>query len=315
MTANFLFVSDNNYASSLGISSYSVLHNMSPAADKVRIFVMDCGITEENKERLRKQTARFENAEIIFYNIEKQLDEIVPKVKARWHRAIYGRLLLDEIVARYDELERLVYMDCDTLMNKPVTELFEMDLQGMCVGGVQDSDHVSRKRVLHIDQEHTYINSGVLVIDTAKWIELNASQRIIAYINSFTEELKYPDQDAINYILSDYILRLQPEYNMMWMICDKDIPIMLNDIEGDLYTPEELHYALYNAKIYHYASHNMWEYEDITPIPDHVIEKYRKLCDWRDQKRHFRSFSSGFLWIFVTIKRVLVGEYWKKPAE
>lgn len=312
MTANFLFVSDDNYAKSLGISSYSVLHNMSPAVDKVRIFVMDCGITKENQEKLRKQTARFENAEIIFYNIEKQLDEIVPKVKARWHRAIYGRLLLDEIVEQYDSLERLVYMDCDTLMDKPVTELFEMDLQGKCIGGVRDSDNASRIRELNISEGHSYINSGVLVIDTAKWITLNASKRIIEYINSFTEELKYPDQDAINYILSDDILQLKPEYNMMWMICDKDIPIMLNDIEGDLYTPEELHYALHNAKIYHYASHDMWEFEDITPIPERVIEKYRKLCDWRDQKRHFRSFPSGFLWVFVTIKRMLVGDYWKK---
>lgn len=312
MTANFLFVSDDNYVASLGISSYSVLHNMSPAVDKVRIFVMDCGITEENQEKLRKQTARFENAEIIFYNIEKQLNEIVPKVKARWHRAIYGRLLLNEIAARYDGVERLVYMDCDTLMDRPVTELFEMDLQGKCIAGVMDSDNTTQKRTLHIKDERIYINSGVLVIDTAKWIELNASQRIIEYINSFTEELKYPDQDAINYILSDDILPLKPEYNMMWMLCDKDISIMLDDIEGDFYTPEELHYALHNAKIYHYASHNMWEIEDITPIPGRVIDKYRKLCDWRDKKRHFRSFSGFLLWLSITAKRMLVGDYWKK---
>ena len=53
MTADFLLVSDDKYVKNLGICTYSVLHNMCPVAEKVRIFVMDCGITEANRQRLR----------------------------------------------------------------------------------------------------------------------------------------------------------------------------------------------------------------------------------------------------------------------
>ena len=79
MTANFMLVSDDKYTKNLGICTYSVLHNMCPAVEHVRIFVMDCGITEENKAKLRRQAARFDNAELVFHNIEQQLDEVSTK--------------------------------------------------------------------------------------------------------------------------------------------------------------------------------------------------------------------------------------------
>ena len=66
MTADFLLVSDDKYVKNLGICTYSVMHNMCPEVDKVRLFVMDCGITEENKQRLHAQAAKFGNAEMIF---------------------------------------------------------------------------------------------------------------------------------------------------------------------------------------------------------------------------------------------------------
>ena len=79
MTADFLFVSNDKYVKNLGICTYSVMHNMCPVTERVRLHVMNCGITPENAERLRKQAARFANAEIHFFNIESQLREITPR--------------------------------------------------------------------------------------------------------------------------------------------------------------------------------------------------------------------------------------------
>ena len=130
MTADFLLVSDDKYVKNLGICTYSVMHNMCHEVDKVRIFVMDCGISEENRKKLHTQAARFDNVEMIFYDIDEKLNAVMPKVKTRWHRAIYGRLFLNELPALYEEMDRLIYLDCDLLMDRPVTELFTMDLQG-----------------------------------------------------------------------------------------------------------------------------------------------------------------------------------------
>ena len=311
MTADFLFVSDDKYVKNLGICTYSVMHNMCPAVDKVRLFVMDCGITEQNKQKLRHQAARFDNAEMIFYDIDEKLNAVVPKVKTRWHRAIYGRLFLNELPALYSDMDRLIYLDCDLLMDRPVTDLFTVDLSGKCLAAVTDADNSPRKQALGMDPDCNYINSGVLVIDTARWIQLDASRRIIEYINSFPEALLYPDQDAINYVLGHEIVILPLEFNMMWMICKRDIPKMLRRIPDFYYSAEELEYALYNPSIVHFAGHNMWSFDGITPVAAGVFKKYRKLCDWNDCKRQFGSAGEFGRWLLMSVKRTLYGDYKK----
>jgi Lipopolysaccharide biosynthesis proteins, LPS:glycosyltransferases len=314
MTADFLFVSDDNYVKNLGICTYSVMHNMCPEVDKVRLFVMDCGITEENKAKLHAQAGRFDNAEMIFYDIDEKLNAVVPKVKTRWRRAIYGRLFLNELPALYPDLSRLIYLDCDLLMDRAVTELFTMDLEGKCLAAVTDADNAPRKEALGIPPECEYINSGVLVIDTARWIDLDASRRIIEYINSFPAALLYPDQDAINYVLGHEIVILPPEFNMMWMICERDIPKMLHRIPHFYYSAEQIRYALYHPFVVHFAGHDMWSFDGITPVAAGVFKKYRRLCDWRDCKRRFRSAQEFFWWCAVSLIRIIYGDYKKANA-
>ena len=200
MTVDFLLVSNDNYVKYLGICTYSVMYNMCPVAEKVRIFVMDCGITEKNREKLLRQAAKFRNAELLFFDITGELNRIAPKIPTNWNRAIYGRLFLDAAVREYG-VKRLVYLDCDLLMNRPVTELFTLPLDGKCLAGVADGEGLRRMKALGIDLRHTYINSGVLVIDTQRWTELDASARIVEFINGFQDRLVYPDQDAINYVM------------------------------------------------------------------------------------------------------------------
>ena len=308
MTADFLFVSNDRYVKYLGICTYSVMHNMCPAVEHVRLFVMDCGITGENKARLAHQAARFDNAEIIFYNIERKLDEIVPKIPNNWNPAIYGRLFLTEILKLYD-ISRLVYFDCDLLMDRPVTELFTMQLDGRCIAGVSDGESTLRKKALGIDSRYPYINSGVLVIDTARWVEMDASTKVIDYINSFPDKLVYPDQDAINYIMRDEIKLLDPKYNMLLMLCERDIPIILHQSENYIYNEEQTVRALYHGNIYHFAGHDMWSFYSITPAHAIIFKKYRRLCDWRNEKRKFGGLRNFALWSLVSLKRLLIGEF------
>lgn len=309
MTADFVFVSNDKYVKYLGICTYSVMHNMCPVVEKVRLFVMDCGITEESKAKLRQQTAKFHNAVIVFIDIRKKLDEVVPKVETKWNRAIYGRLFLTEIYKQFDDVDRLIYLDCDVLIDRPVTELFTMPLDGKCMAGVLDIDWFWRKKQMKMDPDAFYVNSGVLVVDTARWRELDASARIIEFINNYPDELSYPDQDAINYVLSSEIKVLDLRYNMMNMLTYSDakkIGIYAVDYP---FTEAQTIRALYNASIYHYSGHDMWSYDGITPAQRIIFKKYRKLCDWRKEKMTFGGRDRFIHWLMVLAKRILICEW------
>lgn len=307
MTVDFLLVSNDNYVKYLGICTYSVMYNMCPVAEKVRIFVMDCGITEKNREKLLRQAAKFRNAELLFFDITGELNRIAPKIPTNWNRAIYGRLFLDAAVREYG-VKRLVYLDCDLLMNRPVTVLFTLPLDGKCLAGVADGEGLRRMKALGIDLCHTYINSGVLVIDTQRWTELDASARIVEFINGFQDRLVYPDQDAINYVMQDEIKVIEPRYNMLWMICERDIPKMLKYCDNYIYNEEQTRVALYNGSVYHFAGHDMWRISGLTPVHDFIFRKYYRMCDWKNEKRYFTGFMDFALWFLVSFKRLLIGE-------
>ncbi len=307
MNADFLLVSNDNYVKNLGICSYSILHNMCHEVDKVRLFVMDCGITEQNRKRLREQTSRFDNAEIFFCDISLRLDEIVRGSHFSWHPSIFGRLLAGEVLPICPDVTRLVYMDCDALMDRPVTELFTVDMQGRCLAAVADADEDCRKQALGMPENSVYINSGVLVMDIKAWVERNAEQRIIDYVRS-RKELAYPDQDAISYVMSDDMMILPLEYNMMWMICDSDIPKLIRNIRHLPYSEEEIRTALHGMKICHYSGHDMWTFYGITPIQARIFEKYHRLCDWRNEKRSFETPVKFILWVMKSFKRFLLGD-------
>lgn len=302
MIANFLFVSDDKYVKNLGVCTYSVMHNTCPNVDKVAMYVMDCGITEENKAKLIRQTERFDNAEIIFYDINSLLDAVISKFETKWNRAIYGRLFLNEILNKYNGIDRIIYLDSDIIVNSPIVELFEMDMEGKCVAAVIDGDEALRKRELHMKEKQSYVNSGVLVIDTKRWVEINAGQRIIEYINSFTDELKYPDQDAINYVLFDEIMPIPLKYNFFWMICDRDVFKMVKSLELT-YSTDEIYYALHNAKIIHFAGHDMWSMYGPTAVPIRAFKKYKNLSDWKECRRKFSNVREFMLWLCIFIKR------------
>ena len=308
MTADFLLVSNDNYVKNLGICCFSILYNMCSEVNKVRLFVMDCGISEPNKERLRRQTQRFENAEIIFCDILSRLDEIARSGDFSWHPSIFGRLLAGEILKTTPDVPRLVYLDCDALMDKPVTELFSMDMQGKCLAAVADADEDCRKKALGMPDESVYINSGVLVIDMDAWCRRNAEQRIIEFLRQSRIELSFPDQDAISFVISDDMKIIPLEYNMMWMICDSDIPKLVRNIRHIPYSADEIRHALHHMKICHYSGHDMWTFYGITPIQARIFKKYRKLCDWRDEKRSFETPLKFILWVMKSVKRILLGD-------
>ena len=52
----------------------------------------------------------------------------------------------------------------------------------------------------------------------------------------------------------------------------------------------------------------MWTFYGITPIQARIFKKYRKLCDWRDEKRSFETPLKFILWVMKSVKRILLGD-------
>lgn len=132
----------------------------------------------------------------------------------------YLRLIVPaELGNRYD---RVLYVDCDMLIEAPIDDLFSLDLKGKILAAT--SNQLSRKRdrssvnayleTIGVDSAKPFLNSGLLLIDTKAWIDRRVTARCMDYLRSMHETIDGMDQDTLNAVLGDEWIELSPAFNL-----------------------------------------------------------------------------------------------------
>jgi lipopolysaccharide biosynthesis glycosyltransferase len=111
----------------------------------------------------------------------------------------YGRLLLPEIEFRSP---RVLYLDTDLLVCSSIEPLWASDLAGMTAGAVVDElfATLDPRLAAHCSMPagEPYFNSGVMLIDAAKWREEDVSRRSIDFVTQHPDLCPCGDQCALN---------------------------------------------------------------------------------------------------------------------
>lgn len=118
---------------------------------------------------------------------------------SRWTYMTLMRLALPELLP--DE-HTVLWLDCDTVVVKDISELFFVDLKGKYFAAVEEPGRSQRPFVYH--------NSGVLLIDLDA-LRDGKYKQLIRLVNG--HRMDFPDQDAINLACQQEIKLLSPVYN------------------------------------------------------------------------------------------------------
>lgn len=131
--------------------------------------------------------------------------------------ASYGRLMLPQILAT--SARRIVYLDGDTLIDRDIHELATLDLHGNTIGAVPDlafltlHDRQEVRARLGLPADAAYFNSGVLLIDVARWREQKVLDRALAASHRQPALFKEGDQCLLNHVLARDWLEIDPSWN------------------------------------------------------------------------------------------------------
>lgn len=140
-------------------------------------------------------------------------------VDGRLHTVMYARLLLPELLP--EGIERVVYLDCDTLVVSPIEVLADHDMDGMPIAAVSDALKLynmmgrdMRAKAGLFDPAQDYFNSGVLLIDMEKFAAADPAAQLKAFKTSGLLEKLYFDQDMLNLIFKDRWYKLDWRFNV-----------------------------------------------------------------------------------------------------
>ena len=272
---------DDNYAMPLAVMASSVLANL--AEDKkLLLFVIDGGIKEHNKRKiLNSQDAN--RCDVKWLN--PPTDELLERMKISGHLSIvtYYRLLLPELIS--SEFEKLIYLDCDLVVNRDLNKLWEIDLEKNYLLAVPEIRFPYMSQILPnfdklgLPSDCKYFNAGVLLINLEKWRTDQIGLKAIEYVEQNLEHILFHDQDALNVVLAGQWGELEPKWNQTPFIHDysswKDSP----------FDEEAFNDAINKPCIIHFASRfKPWNTYQYGEQDKKLFHKYLDMTAWRGKR-------------------------------
>lgn len=178
-------------------------------------------LTAEHRSDLEQITAEY-GASLRWYALDQSelFTTFVADLPAstQWPKVVYARLLIAHLLPQ--EVERVIYLDCDMMVRRPIQELYETDLQGRPVGAVQDSiaPFIMARRDMRqnagiFETGDPYFNSGMLVIDVPQWRALDIRAKVAELADKGWLAKLYYDQDVLNLIFRDLWTPIEWRWN------------------------------------------------------------------------------------------------------
>ena len=132
---------DQNYLNQFYALVTSILVNN--RKHKIHFHLISSGIDSEKNNKLSGYIKSF-NGAVTFYNIDHT---IVNKLgqQGDWSEAVYYRLYFPLIIP--SNIEKLLYLDSDTVVVNDLFDIFDMDLNGCPLGAVYDNFVKSQPRI------------------------------------------------------------------------------------------------------------------------------------------------------------------------
>ena len=201
--------SDDNYAPFVATTVASICDNTKSFCD---FYVLDSGISEENKEKICSLNNQYKNFSIEFINIDTDRDlKQIDYKNACSHVSIstYNRFLIPILKPA---LEKIIYLDVDIIVSGDIKTLYECNLEKYTLGAVPENEYNQKYKItLDLNSEHQYFNAGVLLINNKKF----ESSTLFETEKKYRDKLKWADQDVLNIAYENNYKILDKKFNFM----------------------------------------------------------------------------------------------------
>ena len=161
----------------------------------------------------------------------------------------YYRLSLQDLLP---EVNKIIYLDGDTLVFEDLKELFELDMKGKIIMGFLDNNLNAIESFGF--KNATIICSGVLLIDLEGLRKFGYTQKVEKFIFKNWNKLTQHDQTVINVVLQDKIAPIPPKYGVWAFKSKYDAQIFLNmQLPHLKYNEQEFFNAMEHPAILHFV--------------------------------------------------------------
>ncbi len=245
---NLMFTLDSNYIPQLKICVRSVTRF--PSKDGWDIYILTGDPGEKFKDAVFDMEKEF-GARVHLITVDDMTFDDFPET-ARYSRVVYYRIFAARLLP--DNLDRILYLDPDTVVIKPLDGLYGMDFDNnyfiACSHTKAMLTKLNRVR-LGIRTDAPYINTGVMMMN----LELLRREQTVKDVREYVEKrgkfFILPDQDVISALYGDRVKLIDTFiYNL------SDRLIYMNNLSPITNELIDMDWVRKNTVIIHYYGDN-----------------------------------------------------------
>lgn len=228
---NILYCLDDfdwNYSRHLAVSLLSLLETNN--GNLLHIYILSSFLSDENKKEIERIVLKYNQSVSFFISqkiIPNNIKKIIINARKELTLATFYRLFFKYNIP--DVHGRILYIDCDTLINVDLANIYNIEMEWNIVVWGEDVGWMRywKKKTLWINN---YINAGVLLIDIDKFNAIDFKKEINAANMKYYTNIQSDDQDYLNIILQwkikihDY--RINCIINRQFFLNFKDVYII-----------------------------------------------------------------------------------------
>lgn len=295
------------FAEVCGVSIVSLFEN-NKHIPEINVYIVDDSISETNKTRFN-QMAKEYSRNISFIPMPDPSEFYHDRrftIQTLGHT--YSRMILGDILP--PEVKRVISLDSDTIVLGNVDELWNIDLKGCSIAGVDDCmGRIAMVKTQHLKADAVHCNAGMFVIDLETWRKENWTQLFYEYIKNLFDAgiaLGGYEEEVINKILGERMQILPPKFNLMTLeqVLSYD-EVLLFRRPLHYYSREEIEEAKKSPVITHttnffYVRKRIFEENSDHPMCPQY-EKFRAMTPWSKEPA---------MTMHPTVKQRLIKNIW-----
>ncbi len=238
--------SDDNYAPFVATTAFSILKH---TKSQIQFFIIDDGISLENKKLIQISLKKFDNYTIEFIPFPDFPGHSNILKHSYYNKIAFARFLIPNLKPN---LIKAIYLDVDIIVRSDITKLFMQSLDNYAIGAVPEDFQpypypgigMLKKDCPEYKYLSDYFNDGVLLIDVQEFIRNNYTEKLIETTAKYIDIAPFADQCILNILFENNYKKL--DYSMNYM------PMLSKFYKNHL--QKDFRKIQHNAMIYHYTN-------------------------------------------------------------